>query len=130
MAPPKVTPKPTTVAGYIAAAPKEARAKLRELRKIVRATAPGATEELKWSMPAHSYKRILVLYAAFTRHVSLFPGASAIRTHKKQLAKHRTSTGTVQFPLDQPLPAALIRRLVAFRVKESLAKDGKWRPKK
>jgi uncharacterized protein YdhG (YjbR/CyaY superfamily) len=129
MAPPKVIARPRTVAEYIAAAPKEARPKLRELRKIVRTAAPGAVESLKWSMPAVSYQRILVMYAAFTRHVSLFPTASALRAFRKQLGRFRTSAGTIQFPLDQPLPASLIRRIVAFRVKESIEKDGKWRTK-
>lgn len=130
MAPPKAPAKPLTVPGYIAAAAKEARPKLREMRRIVRAAAPGAVEELKWSMPAYSYRRILVIYAAFKNHVSLFPGPPAIRAFKKQLAKFKHSGATVQFPLDQPLPLSLIRRLVSFRVRESLEKDGKWRTKK
>jgi uncharacterized protein YdhG (YjbR/CyaY superfamily) len=127
MAPPKAFAKPKTVAEYITAADKQARPKLREMRKIIRATAPGAKEELKWSMPAYSYQRILVIYAAFKHHVSLFPGPPTVRAFKKELAKYKTSGATIQFPLDQPLPAALIRRLVAARVKESVQKDGKWR---
>ena len=129
MALPQAHARPTTVAEYIAAAPKEARPKLRELRKIVRAAAPRAVESLKWSMPAYSYKRILVLFAAFKQHVSLFPTPSALRAFKKQLGKFRTSAGTIQFPLDKPLPASLIRRIIVFRVKESIEKDGKWRTK-
>jgi uncharacterized protein YdhG (YjbR/CyaY superfamily) len=129
MAPPKAPAKPKTVAQYIAAASKEARPKLRELRKIIRAAAPGAVESLKWGMPAYSYRRILVMFAAFAHHVSLFPTTSATRAFKKQLGKLNTSSGTVQFSLEQPLPAALIRRMTAFRVKESLEKDGKWRTK-
>jgi uncharacterized protein YdhG (YjbR/CyaY superfamily) len=127
MAPPKVTARPKTVAEYIAAAPKEARPKLRELRKIIRAAAPGAVENLKWSMPAYSYQRILVMFGGFTRHVSLFPTGSVLRAFKKQLGALQTSTGTIQFTLDKPLPASLIRRMVVFRVKESREKDGKWR---
>lgn len=127
MAPPKAPAKPKTVAEYIAAASKEARPRLRELRKCIRAAAPGAIESLKWSMPAYSYKRILVMFAGFKNHVSLFPTASAVRAFKKELGKRLTSTGTVQFPLDQPVPLALIRKITAFRVKESLEKDGKWR---
>jgi len=127
MALPQAHARPTTVAEYIAAAPKEARPKLRELRKIVRAAAPRAVESLKWSMPAYSFKRILVLFAAFKQHVSLFPTPSSLRAFKKQLGKFRTSAGTIQFPLDRPLPASLIRRVIVFRVKESIEKDGKWR---
>ncbi len=127
MAPPKASARPKTVAEYLSAADKRARPRLRELRKIVRAAAPGAAESLKWGMPAHSYKRILVMYAAFKNHVSLFPGTPTIRVFKKELAKHQASGSTVRFPLDQPVPAALIRRLVKHRVTESVEKDGKWR---
>jgi uncharacterized protein YdhG (YjbR/CyaY superfamily) len=127
MAPPKVTARPKTVAEYIAAAPKESRGKLRELRKCIRAAAPGAVESLKWSMPAYSYKRILVLFAAFTRHVSLFPTPDVIRAFRKELAGYRTSAGTIQFPLEKPLPLALIRRITKHRVKDSIERDGKWR---
>ena len=127
MAPPKAPAKPRTVAEYIAAAAKEARPRLRELRKCIRAAAPGAKEELKWNMPAYSYHRILVMFAGFKHHVSLFPTTSALRAFKKKLGPRLTSTGTVQFPLDKPLPLALVRRITKFRVKESLEKDGKWR---
>lgn len=127
MAPPKASSRPKTVPEYIAAAAKEARPHLRALRKVIRATAPGAKEELKWSMPAYSYKRILVMFAAFKNHVSLFPGTPTIRALKKELAKHDASGSTVRFPLDQPLPLPLIRKLVAWRVKDSVKNDGKWR---
>lgn len=127
MALPQAPARPKTVAEYIAAAPKEARAKLREIRKVIRATVPDAVESLKWSMPAYSYKRILVIFAGHQHHLGFYPTPSAIRAFKKQLGKFNTSTGTVQFPLDQPLPVSLIRRMVAFRAKESLANDDKWR---
>lgn len=127
MAPPKATARPKTVTEYIAAASKESRPRLRELRKCIRAAAPGAVENLKWGMPAYSYHRILVMFAGFKNHVSLFPTASAVRAFKKELGQRLTSTGTVQFPLDQPVPLALIRKITAFRVKESVEKDGKWR---
>jgi uncharacterized protein YdhG (YjbR/CyaY superfamily) len=127
MAPPKAPSKPKTVPEYIAAAPKEARSKLREMRKVVRADAPGAVENLKWSSPAYSYQRILVMFAAFKHHLGFFPTPSAIRAFKQELSKYKTSAATIQFPYDQPLPLALIRRIIAFRVKESLEKDGKWR---
>lgn len=129
MAPPKTPARPKTVPEYIAAAAKEARPKLRELRKCIRAAAPGAVESLKWGMPAYSYKRILVLYAAFKRHVSFFPTTSAVRAFKKELAKYSSSSATIQFPLDRPLPLSLIRKITTFRVKESLEKDGKWQRK-
>lgn len=117
----------SSVAEYIKAAPAPARGKLRELRALISAVAPGAMQSLKWSMPAFSYDRILVTYAAFRGHVSLFPTPSAIREFREQLADFKTSAGTIQFPLDQPLPKALIRRIVAFRVREARGRDAKWR---
>jgi uncharacterized protein YdhG (YjbR/CyaY superfamily) len=127
MAPPKAPARPKTVSEYIAAAPKEARPKLRELRKCIRAAAPGGVENIKWGAPSYSYKRILVIFAAFKHHVSFFPTPSAVRAFKSQLTKYKTSSATIQFPLDKPLPASLIRKITAFRVKESIEKDGKWR---
>jgi len=116
-----------TVGDYIQIAAKEARPKLREMRACIRAAAPGARENLKWGMPAFSYKRILVMFAAFKNHISLFPTGSAIKAFAKDLSKFKTGRGTVQFPLERPLPLALIRRMTKFRVRESVEKDGKWR---
>jgi uncharacterized protein YdhG (YjbR/CyaY superfamily) len=126
MAPPKAPARPRNVAEYILAAAKEARPKLRELRKCVRAAAPGAVESIKWGMPSYSYKRILVIFAAFKHHVSFFPGPRAVRRFKKDLTKHKTSRATIQFPLDRSLPIPLIRKITAFQVKESVANDGIW----
>jgi uncharacterized protein YdhG (YjbR/CyaY superfamily) len=118
--------RPTTVSEYIAAAPKEARGKLRELRALIAAAAPGATQSLKWSMPAFSHARILVTFAAFKRHIGFFPTPSAIREFRKELAGFKTSAGTVQLPYDKPLPRALITRITKFRVRELKARDAKW----
>jgi uncharacterized protein YdhG (YjbR/CyaY superfamily) len=119
--------KPATVAQYIAAAPKDARARLRELRALVAAVAPGATQSLKWGMPAFSYQRILVTFAAFKQHIGLFPTPAAVREFKADLAGYHASSATIRFPYDQPLPKALIRRIVAFRVRQERSKDAKWR---
>ena len=119
--------KAATIAAYIAAAPKEARAKLREMRALIAAAAPGARQSLKWGMPAFSYNRILVTFAAFKKHIGFFPTPPAVRAFKTDLAKFKTSSATIQFPLDQPLPKALIRRITAFRVQEARSNDAKWR---
>lgn len=129
MALPAAHSRPKTVAEYIAAADQPARSKLRELRKVVRKAAPRAREDLKWNLPAYSYHRILVMFAAFKHHISLYPTGPVIRAFKKDLSKYKFSSSTIQFPLDQPLPLALIRRLVALRVKHSREKDGPWRAK-
>jgi uncharacterized protein YdhG (YjbR/CyaY superfamily) len=119
--------KPGTIAEYIAAAPKEARAKLREMRAAITSAAPGATQSLKWSMPAFSYDRILVAFAAFKHHVGFYPTPSAVRAFRKELAGYKTAAGSIQFPLDAPLPKALIRKITAFRVAAARARDAKWR---
>ena len=121
--------KPTTIAQYINAAPKEARAKLREMRALIAASAPGASQSLKWGMPAFSYARILVTFAAFKRHIGFFPTPFAVRAFAKELKVYKTSKATIQFPLDQPLPKSLIKRITAFRVKEAKIRDAKWMSK-
>jgi len=119
--------KPTTVTEYINAAPKEARQKLREMRATVRAAAPGAAEGLKWSMPAYSYRRILVTFAAFKHHIGFYPTPPAVKAFAKQLSGYKTASGSIQFPLDKPLPLDLIRKITAFRVRESVEEDKKWK---
>lgn len=121
--------KPATVTEYINAAPKETRAKLRQMRSIIKAAAPGATENLKWSMPAYSYKKILVCFAVFKHHIGFFPTPSAIKAFANDLTKYKTSKGTVQLPLDKPIPVSLVKKLTAFRVMESEMEGKKWRQK-
>lgn len=119
--------RPGSVTEYINAAPKEARPKLRELRACIRAAAPGAKESLKWGMPAYSYRRILITFAAHKHHIGFYPTPSAVSTFANDLTKFATARGSIQFPLEKPLPLPLIRKITAFRVQESLEKDGKWR---
>ena len=119
--------RPTSIAEYINAAPKEARKKLREMHACIRAAAPGAEESLKWGMPAFSYRRILVTFAAFKHHIGFYPTPSAVRAFANDLAKFATARGSIQFPLEKPLPLALIRKITAFRVRASIEEDKKWR---
>ena len=118
--------KPLTVAEFISAAPKSAQKHLREMRATLQKAAPDATESLKWSMPAFSYRRILFMYAPFKHHIGFYPTPSAIKAFAKQLLPYKTAKGSIQFSLDKPLPAALIRRIARYRVKESMEKDVKW----
>lgn len=118
--------RPTTISEYISRQPPAARAKLREMRKLVLAAAPKAKQELKWNMPAFSYDRILVMFAGFKRHIGFFPTPSAILAFKEDLTAYKFSRATIQFPLDKPLPKALIRRITKFRVMESKRFDKKW----
>ena len=124
MTPEKARPK--SITEYINAAPKDARKKLCEMRACVRAAAPGAKESLKWGMPAFSYRRILVMFAAFKHHIGFYPTPSAVRAFAHDLSKFATAKGSIQFPLENPLPLSLIRKITAFRVRESI-EDGKWR---
>jgi len=112
---------------YIDAAPKEAQKKLREIRACIRKAAPGAEEGMKWGMPAFSYRRILVMFAAHKRHIGFYPTPSAVTAFANDLSKYDTARGSIQFPLEKPLPLPLIRKITAFRVQESIEKDGKWR---
>jgi len=78
-------------------------------------------------MPAFSYRRILVTFAAFVHHIGFYPTPSAVRAFKKDLRKFATAKGSIQFPLEKPLPLPLIRKITAFRVRESIEDDRKWR---
>ena len=119
--------KPKTIEEYIGSAPAEVQERLWQLHETIRAAAPGASEALKWSMPAYSYQKILVTFAVFKKHIGFYPMPSAIKSFAKELKNFRTAEGSVQFPLEKPLPISLIKKIVRFRVKES--KDGtiKWR---
>jgi uncharacterized protein YdhG (YjbR/CyaY superfamily) len=119
--------KPTTIEEYINSAPEAAIPKLMQLHECIRAAAPGAEESLKWSMPAYSYQKILVTFAVFKNHIGFYPMPSALEEFRDNLTKYKTAKGSIQFPLDQPLPLPLIRKIVKFRVKESKEGILKWR---
>lgn len=118
--------KPKDVTEYINSAPKEAQAKLREIRTILKEVAPNAKETLKWGSPVFEDKRILFAFAAFKSHINFTPTAPAMEPFKEALAKYETGKDTIQFPYDKPLPKALIRKIAAFRVKEVKEKDARW----
>jgi len=125
-----MTPKkarPNNITEYISAAPKEAQKKLREIRACIREAAPGAEESMKWGKPAFSYQRILVMFAAFKNHIGFYPTPSAVRAFADDLSEFVTGDNSIRFPLDKPLPLPLIRKITAFRVRESIEEDGKWR---
>jgi uncharacterized protein YdhG (YjbR/CyaY superfamily) len=119
--------RPKDIDEYIDMASQAAQRKLLEMRACIRKAAPGAKEGLKWGMPAFSYKRILVVFAAHKGHIGFYPTPSAVKAFEKQLSKFVTAKGSIQFPLEKPLPHALIRKITEFRVRESVGEDGKWR---
>ena len=110
---------PKTVDEYLAGIPEPARGTLQKLRAAIRSAAPpGATETISYGIPALRYNGVLVWFAAFSRHCSLFPTASVIEKFKDELKGYTISKGTIQFPTDKPLPAALIKKMVKARIEE------------
>src|ERR1700753_293871 len=109
------------VDAYLEEIPEPALSTLKKLRATIQSVVPDeATEQLSYGMPAFHYKGALVAYAAFKNHCSFFPmQASLIDAMKEELAGYRTSKGTLQFPLDKALPAALVKKMVKTRVLEN-----------
>src|SRR5688572_24831492 len=118
--------KPKTVNEYIAAAPKEAQEKLKEIRSILKEVAPDAKETLKWGNPVFEEKRILFAYAAFKSHLNFMPTPSSLEPFKEELSHYKTGMGSIQFPYDQPLPKTLIRKIAAYRAKDVRENDARW----
>lgn len=114
---------PKTVDEYFADVPKPGRSTLNKMREAIRAAVPReATETISYGIPAFKGEVVLVWYAAFRDHCSLFPTASVIEAFKKELKGFSKSKGTIHFPLDKPLPIALIKKLVKARVARSKSK--------
>jgi uncharacterized protein YdhG (YjbR/CyaY superfamily) len=112
------------VAAYLAALPKDSRAALQKLRKDIRAAAPDATELIAWGMPAFKLGRLLVGYAAFKDHCSLFPMSVAVmHRYAAELKKYVTTKGSIHFSTAKPLPATLVRRIVKARIAENEARQ-------
>lgn len=113
-----------TIDEYIAAFPKDVQSVLQELRQVIREATPEAEEAISYGMPAFKlHGRSLVFFAAWKNHVGFYPsGPSAIEAFKKELSPFKQSKGTVQFPLDKPIPFDLVKKIVEFRVKENESK--------
>jgi len=107
---------------YIASFPDDVQTKLREMRALIRAAAPEATEKISYQMPTFDLHGNLVHFAAHRSHIGLYPAPTGIEAFKEAFAPYKTSKGAVQFPLDQPLPVDLITRVVQFRVGENQQK--------
>jgi uncharacterized protein YdhG (YjbR/CyaY superfamily) len=113
-----------TVNTYLATLSADKRAALQKLRRAIHAAAPGAEECISYQIPAFRFEgRMLVWFAAASKHCSFFPGAHPIAVHRRELAPYKTSKGTIRFQPDEPLPAALVRKLIKTRLAERKARS-------
>jgi uncharacterized protein YdhG (YjbR/CyaY superfamily) len=119
----RVAPTPKSVDDYLAAVPEPARTTLQRMRSAIRSALPTeATETISYGIPAFSYNGPVVWFAAFSNHCSFFPGASVIKAFKKELERYEISKGTIQFPVDKPLPVAQVKKMVKARLAEKAQK--------
>ena len=113
---------PKTVDEYIAQFPQDVQTILQKIRSVIRRAAPEAQETISYQIPAFRQGGILVYFAAFSDHISFFPTSSGVAKFKTDLKKYATSKGTIQFPLEKPIPYGLISKITKFRVKETALK--------
>ena len=120
---------PTDIDGYISQFSPDVQTILQDIRATIRAEAPDAEEIISYRMPAFRLHGILVYFAAFQKHIGLYPPVSGDKAIEKAIAPYVGEKGNLRFPLDQPIPLGLIRRIVRLRVKQNLAKAGAKRKK-
>lgn len=119
---------PRTIDEYIATFPPEVQEKLEQMRATIHAAAPGAQEKISYQMPAFALHGNLVYFGAYKNHIGFYPAPRGIEQFKEELSGYKGAKGTVQFPLDQPLPLDLVRQIVEFRVAENLRAAEKKKP--
>ena len=114
--------KPNSIEEYIQQFCPEVREKLIKIRKVIKEAAPEAEEKISYQMPAFAQQGILVYFAAFKNHIGFYPTASGVEAFQEELSRYKGGKGSVQFPLDQPIPYELISRIVKYKVAENLGK--------
>lgn len=107
---------------YISSFPEHIQEKLTELREAIREEAPEAQEKISYQMPTFYLNGNLVHFAAYSKHIGFYPTPSGIEAFKSELSKYKSAKGSVQFPMEEPLPIELIKKIVKYRVEESLKK--------
>ncbi len=117
-----------SIDAYIGSFPQAIQEKLEALRATIRAAAPEAVEKISYQMPTFALHGNLVHFAAFKHHIGFYPAPQGIEAFKEELARYKGAKGSVQFPLDQPLPLDLVSRIVRFRVAENLSRCGSQGP--
>ncbi|MFN0034515.1 MAG: iron chaperone, partial [Saprospiraceae bacterium] len=114
--------KPSSIDEYIVGFPEEVQKVLEQIRATIRAAAPEATEVISYAIPTFSQQGHLVHFAAFKNHIGFYATPSGHEAFEKELSVYKQGKGSVQFPIDEPMPLDLIARIVAFRVKENVEK--------
>ncbi|WP_316839099.1 iron chaperone [Pedobacter gandavensis] len=114
--------KPKTITEYISNFPEEVQVILEELRASIKKAAPEAEETINYAIPTFTLNGNLVHFAAYKNHIGFYPAPSGIEAFQKELSGYEMAKGSVRFPIDQPIPLALINKIVAFRRKENLEK--------
>jgi uncharacterized protein YdhG (YjbR/CyaY superfamily) len=112
--------KPKTTVEYTAMFPKDVQKILGNLRRVIRETAPEAVETISYDIPTFKLNgKGLISFGAWKKHVAIYPGTAAIEAFKNELSPYKQSKGTIQFPLDKPIPVDLVKKIVKFRIKEN-----------
>ena len=116
----KTTRIPINIDEYIAAFPLDIQTRLKKMRAAIKMASPESEEVISYRMPAFKMNGILVYFAAFRNHIGFYPTSSAVIAFKDELTGYKTARGSIQFPLNKPLPLDLIKKIVRFRVLENL----------
>jgi uncharacterized protein YdhG (YjbR/CyaY superfamily) len=122
--------RPKDIGSYISKFPADVQVILEKVRETIRRAAPEAKETISYMMPAFKQHGILVYFAAWDKHIGMYPPISGNKTLEKAVARYAGPKGNLQFPLDEPIPYDLIERIVKLRVKQDSAKAGARRKKK
>lgn len=117
---PEKTPPPKTIDAYISTFPVNVQLLLEELRNTIKQVAPEAGETISYQIPTFTLKGNLVHFAGFKNHIGFYPTPSAIKAFKSELTGFEWAKGSIKFPIDKPLPLELVRKMVAYRVKENM----------
>ncbi len=118
-----MTSKPAkTFNGYLKGFPKSTQSLLKKMRATIKRAAPGAGEKISYGMPAFTLSGNLVYFAGYEHHIGFYPGAAAVVAFKKDIKKYKWAKGSIQFPIDQPLPLGLVTRIVKYCVKQRMIK--------
>ena len=123
-------PTPNDIGAYISQFPADVQKVLQKVRETIRSAAPEAKEVISYQMPAFRQRNILVYFAAWKKHIGLYPPITGDAAIEKALAKYAGPKGNLQFPFDEPIPYDLIRRIVRLRVRQDREKTETKRPKR